>query len=329
MAEATTTSRLRARTVWLKILVERGTKHTVERDTIAMAAAAPPPPRSIHRCFLGDVPATVERLLGRRPPPPPAAPRNRPPQQRPSPRKRPKVHAEITRPAATTAILLRLLGTVVELRRQPEQQQGEGEGANSSAGGDAADSGNDDGTTVHTLVLDDGTGFLAEIRAPAAMAARIGARPGMAVECVVRVVRPSPGDAAAAAKAGGGAAPSWALHADQLAAVRDAHAESLRWLELSHRRKTDSSGGTTISDRRGYPCRAFSAEDLYQVIVSDCCGPTEEEDNDNNQHPGSGVSLEDLSRGLDLPRPHVEGLIEELQISGQIYRNPEGCYLPL
>ena len=251
-------------------------------------------------------------------------------------------------PEPRMLVMLRLLGTVVELRRHQEDEQQE------LASHTAPSSNNDEAiTSMDTIVLDDGTG-LSHIRAPPAMTAQIHVQIGMTLECVVRVIQlGEQGTNSHPPKKQPSSADSndhdYLLEADQLVAVRDAHAETLRWMELSYQQQqqqarrqstpastgnnnTKNASAVSAHPQRGYPCRSFQAEDLYYVILSDCQQTSTTTDGDNSSittGSAGGVSVEDLAECLDLPVPHVEGMIEELQISGQIYRNPQGCYLPL
>jgi len=253
-------------------------------------------------------------------------------------------------PEPRMMVMLRLLGTVVELRQHQEEEKQQQELAPPTAPA----SNNDDEaiTSMDTIVLDDGTG-LAHIRTPPAMTAQIHVQIGMTLECVVRVIQLGEQQGTTTShppKKQPSSADSndhdyYFLEADQLVVVRDAHAETLRWMELSYQqqqaRRQSSTGNynnaktasaVSAHHQRGYPCRSFQAEDLYYVILSDCQQTSTTTDGDNSSittGAAGGVSVEDLAECLDLPVPHVEGMIEELQISGQIYRNPQGCYLPL
>jgi hypothetical protein len=103
------------------------------------------------------------------------------------------------------------------------------------------------------------------------------------------------------------------LFVDQLVRVEDPHAESLRWMELVHRQRHPDDDMA-----RGYPCRYITSDDIFQMISAEAMA-------DEN----TGVTLEDLSVVLGMPEKEVAEMIEELQLSGQIYRNEAGAYLPL
>lgn len=182
------------------------------------------------------------------------------------------------------ALKLRLLGTVVDLRAADE-------------------------ATSQTIFLDDGTG-IAIIQATHAMIAQIHVQAGLTLDCIVRVARSGE--------------PSFALIADQLVVVQDAHAETLRWLELSYRNKRNKEQ-VAHSTHWGFPTRQISPDDIYRIIVSEC-----QVDGSAPQRPkAKGLSKEDLAECLDLNLFRVDTLIQELQNSGQIYRNEVGLYLPL
>lgn len=155
------------------------------------------------------------------------------------------------------------------------------------------------------IVLDDGSGLMVPIQASLEMTERIHVQISMTLECVAKVILLDDD------------CKSYILQAKQLVVLQDTHAETLRWLELSYRKIH------TVSEQYGYPCDPYSAEDLYHVILS--CA----DDRPRNNSKDSGISVEELSSCLDLTMPYLEGLLEELQISGQIYRNTSGLFLPL
>jgi hypothetical protein len=110
------------------------------------------------------------------------------------------------------------------------------------------------------------------------------------------------------------------LVVDQISVVNDVHAETLRWLELSFQQQQQKMASTTqYSIDMGYPRRAVSPDDLNEIIQLDA-SPDEDQ---------SGVALDDLSTVFGLDYAQTDNLIQELQMSGQIYRNHEGLYLPL
>jgi len=87
----------------------------------------------------------------------------------------------------------------------------------------------------------------------------------------------------------------------------------------------------------GYPTRSVTAEDLYDVIHCDY-----QTHNNNHMHknggdgstpssssPPMGVDQNDLALLFQLSPEMTESLLQELQLSGQVYRNPQGLYLPL
>ena len=169
---------------------------------------------------------------------------------------------------------LRLMGVVVSL-------------VPSSGGGDDA-----------SVVLDDGTA-LVSLKIPASMMERIlqsvkKSLVGRTLDCVVRITTARD------------------LCANQVVLIQDAHAETLRWFELSF-----SVDG--YSTEFGYPNRDVLPDDLFEMIQYEC--------SDDADPPG--VALEHLALLFQLDHVTIEKLIQELQLSGQIYRNQEGLYLPL
>jgi hypothetical protein len=176
-----------------------------------------------------------------------------------------------------------------------------------------------------TIHLDDGTG-IAAIVTPLTMLEAIHCCIGTSLDCIVRV------DSSKNAK----------LHADSLMIVPDAHAETLRWLELSylkknpgnflpqdqqssHEQQSQSSQSPQLlfmQSRTGYPCHSVQADDVYQLIQSD--------GSDAYVYQGQkGVLAKDLAIVLDISINQVHDLIQELQIEGLVYRNQQGGYMPL
>jgi hypothetical protein len=142
------------------------------------------------------------------------------------------------------------------------------------------------------LQLDDGSA-LASIVTPTRMLEQIQVSVGMTVESIVKLIDNE-------------------LEADQLVIIQDVHTETLRWLELSFR-KTQPEHHSCL--KWGYPNVPIQAEDVHDLIQSEATK--------------GGVSIYELSIVLDLEQSNVADLIQELQIAGQIYRNPQGRYLPL
>ena len=150
-----------------------------------------------------------------------------------------------------------------------------------------------------SISLDDGTAIVSVI-APHRMIHQISLRVGHTAECIARLEENEmDGDQV--------------LFVDQLVRVEDPHAETLRWLELTHRHKHPDDVLTL-----GYPRQSISADDVFQIISAE-------------QMMGSdaGATLEDLAIVLEIPMQRLSEMIEELQMSGQIYRNEAGSFLPL
>jgi hypothetical protein len=179
-----------------------------------------------------------------------------------------------------------------------------------------------------TILLDDGTG-LAAIITPLNMLEAIHCCIGTSLDCIVRVdysgnnISNNDSNNVKNAK----------LHADSLMIVPDAHAETLRWLELSYLKKNPSkflqqqqsqsqSQLLYMQSRTGYPCQSVQADDVYQLIQSD--------GSDEYVYQGQkGLQAKDLAIVLDVSIDQVHGLIQELQIEGLVYQNQEGAFLPL
>ena len=171
--------------------------------------------------------------------------------------------------------LFRLLGTVVAIHQDEAHAQ------------------------LASISMDDGTATVSVI-APHRMISQISLQVGNTAECVVRLEEnDADGD--------------HILFVDQLVRVQDPHAESLRWLELTHRHQHPDDDVSL-----GYPRQSITTDDIFQIIAAEqMMGTTE------------GAMLEDLAIVLDIPMPKLSEMIEELQMSGQIYRNEAGGFLPL
>ena len=186
--------------------------------------------------------------------------------------------------------LLRLLGTVLKVQA------------------------NDENTNIHqvqechkytvALTLDDGTGP-ALIHATPAMVQQIRLQLGMLLDCIVRVEFEND------------ASGTFRLIADQLV-VQDVAMETLRWLELSSSPTKDPS----IHYKWGYPAREVSSQDIYRIIASQC----ESYPDEAPSKKATGVAAQDLATCWDLSISRVEALLQELQQTGQIYKNADGLY---
>ena len=143
----------------------------------------------------------------------------------------------------------------------------------------------------YCIQLDDGTALVNTV-VPHHIVQRINLSVGMTIECIV-TLDPRSSD----------------LETDQVCIVTDVHAEALRWLELSYRLKAPPD---TL--KWGYPILPISAEDIFDIISSEA---------------DQGVSLQDIAHVMDLDENYVANLVQDLQLSGQVYRNQQGKYLPL
>jgi hypothetical protein len=216
--------------------------------------------------------------------------------------------------------LFRLLGTVIDVRDTAGKQ------------GDAlshySDEENDKKETASVessrqtedndiaITLDDGTATLT-IYASRSMKNQISVSCGMSLDCIVRVNT--------VGRLNGDSNDGYELTADQLVVVDDKNAETLRWLEITFRESLKNQpDSANMNCDWGFPARYFDADDLYHVILSDydTC-------RDFKPKEEAGVSLDDLSMVLDIPMDQLQKMIEELQLSGQIYRNRSGLFLPL
>jgi hypothetical protein len=183
--------------------------------------------------------------------------------------------------------LLRLMGVAVSLEQKPD----------------------DHDVAIGELLLDDGTAMVS-IVVPSFMMERFRSAQtcivGATLDCVVYITQARD------------------LMASQVAIIEDVHAETLRWFELSFRAKlkADNTDFSDYSMECGYPSRAVTGEDLYELIQFDSSCV------DNGCKP-QGVAMNDLAQFFELDPATTEALIQELQISGQIYRNQQGLFLPL
>jgi hypothetical protein len=117
-------------------------------------------------------------------------------------------------------------------------------------------------------------------------------RPGQTVECIVGLRQR-------------GAMKIW--YVKGLCSVTDPHAELLRWMELSC--------SSNRSFKHWYLTDQRVTNTLLRLIAS--------------QVFCEGVSLEDLALVLQVPINQLQDHIVDLQLSGQIYQNQEGNYVPL
>jgi hypothetical protein len=145
------------------------------------------------------------------------------------------------------------------------------------------------------LILDDGTSSI-DIWTPSSMIDSLSATAGQTVDCIARLRQ-------------NGTLKRW--YADTLIRVIESDAECLRWMELSH------PPGPNECRRFGFPRTKMNAEEAYRLICV------------QSQIDGEGVSLEDLALVMQEPKSKMEEMIQELQITGQVYQNKEGRYVPL
>jgi hypothetical protein len=196
-----------------------------------------------------------------------------------------------------------------------------------------------------TILLDDGTG-LAAIVTPLNMLEAIHCCIGTSLDCIVRVDYSGHNSNNINNENIINNVKNAKLHADSLMIVPDAHAETLRWLELSYLKKNpgnflqqhdqdqpsrqsqqqskskSQSQLLYMQSRTGYPCQSVQADDVYQLIQSD--------GSDEYVYQGQkGLLAKDLAIVLDTSIEHVHDLIQELQIEGLVYQNQEGAFLPL
>jgi hypothetical protein len=186
-----------------------------------------------------------------------------------------------------------------------------------------------------TILLDDGTG-LAAIVTPLNMIEAIHCCIGTSLDCIVRVdysthsIKNSNNNSS---NNDSNNVKNVKLHADSLMIVPDAHAETLRWLELSYLKKNpgkflqhqdqDQSSESQpqsqllyMQSRTGYPCQSVQADDVYQLIQSD--------GSDDYVYQGQkGLLAKDLAIVLEISIEQVHGVIQELQIEGLVYQNQE------
>lgn len=155
------------------------------------------------------------------------------------------------------------------------------------------------------IVLDDGTGVTA-ITTPGSMldSARC-CGVGVCLDVIVRVERDSYTLSTDQQQQ------QLKLKAETIIVVTDAHAETLRWLELAYRKQ---EGVSYLKSRTGYPCGTVGQDNVYELIESEA---------------EQGVSVQDLAIVLDLPTEDVQDIIQEFQIQGLVYQNKDGCFLPL
>jgi len=148
------------------------------------------------------------------------------------------------------------------------------------------------------LLLDDGTD-LAALRIPKPMQRRLQRTNliGKTVDCIA-VLRQEH------------------CEIEQLSIVSDPHAETLRWLDICTREKVSTKNPNAsleqVTFKSGYPTRVVSENDIYEMIRS-----------------SKGVTVEELAILTGIRLPEMQSLVEELQLSGQIYHDERKLLLPL
>lgn len=176
------------------------------------------------------------------------------------------------------------------------------------------------GTTDYTeITLDDGTGLMV-IHVPQYMIQKCQSSAhetflGKSLDCIVRVEYPLPPQQQ----------PEFILKAEQIAIHDDdPHAELVRWFELSwQQRQENEFSNHNFSMENGFPLPKLTPEDFLEIIQLECSA------NADGRNPSAGVAMEDLALFFQLDQGTVEEFLAELQISGQIYQNQQGNYLPL
>jgi hypothetical protein len=152
---------------------------------------------------------------------------------------------------------------------------------------------------IKLLILDDGTSAIA-IWTIRSMIDSLSLQPGETVDCIVRLLQNA-------------TVKRW--YTDTLIRVTDPDAESFRWMEVSSNNNSDNNN---VCRRFGFPRIKRNTNEAYRLI----CVQTKLDDE-------SGVSLEDLALVMRTSTRSVQEMIQELQISGQIYQNQKGNYVPL
>jgi hypothetical protein len=164
----------------------------------------------------------------------------------------------------------------------------------------------------YQLVLDDGTGTIS-IHTPNSMTDRIQAHVGMTLECIARRLRQPKQQQQQQQQQD-----CW--HADTLIVVTDSTAESVRWMELSHRPQPphDTNDDNNNHWKWGYPCVPIEEQEVYRMICMQAQLPDD-----------PGVTAQELALVLQRPLAEMQGFVQELQLTGQVYQNEKGCYVPL
>ena len=103
--------------------------------------------------------------------------------------------------------------------------------------------------------------------------------------------------------------------------------EALRWCQISHDSNQPShNNNTNINNNThwsyGYPSKQVTPHALFQWIL------WHSQTMENPIH-GKGVTIDELALVLQKPTHVLQDMIHELQLSGQIYQNEKGRYVPL
>ena len=229
----------------------------------------------------------------------------------------------------------RLLGCVVGIEAPVIGREGAGERCDR------------DGTSSSstTLILDDGTGLIPVSVPESMMRGDFQVSVGKVFDVVATWVDHSGAASGGDGREYGGGnnrrGGGGELRAEQLVWLNKSggdashHAEALRWTEISHARRRFAAGDGNGSGSNccywGYPSPPADpcADDVYNIIQAEAAFDDDGGNGCNGEETKAPVSLEDLAKVLDMDANRAADIIEELQVSGQIYRNRSGRYLPL
>lgn len=148
---------------------------------------------------------------------------------------------------------------------------------------------------LRVLYVDDGSALIG-IRTPLRVVRNLTLNVGQTVDFVAKLHQR-------------GTSRVWYAYA--VTTVSDPHAEILRWMEVS------KSPEENISLRYGYPTIEQNSLEALRLISV------------NAQLSEDGVSLEDLALVLHKSKHDMQEIIFELQLTGHIYQNTDGNYVPL
>lgn len=152
--------------------------------------------------------------------------------------------------------------------------------------------------------LDDGTA-LANVIITTKMITTIGLQIGSLVECIAAMTRIRPTAEVTV--------PQFSLVAEQVAALNDRNAETLRWMELCY-----DKGKSPQGEWQGFPITEISAMDLFRIIEYQCDFETIDSPSRNSQP--KGISAEQLKICFELTELQVESFLAELQVRRRFER---------